>query len=95
MTMDHSNNDWRDGLSRIEVCVSEIRECMIQNMLKLNDDTSGLIVFTSKYKHDLYNDLNIIIGGTVLDCYSHDNSMHECFKNVTISHDQNRKVHTP
>ena len=26
MTMDHSNNDWRDGLARIELCVSEIRE---------------------------------------------------------------------
>ena len=25
VTMDHSNNDWRDGLARIEVCVSEIR----------------------------------------------------------------------
>ena len=28
MTMDHSNNDWRDGLARIELCVSEIREWM-------------------------------------------------------------------
>ena len=26
MTMDHSNNAWRDGLARIELCVSEIRE---------------------------------------------------------------------
>ena len=25
MTTDHSNNDWRDGLVRIELCVSEIR----------------------------------------------------------------------
>ena len=25
MTMDHSNNDWRDGLARVELCVSEIR----------------------------------------------------------------------
>ena len=50
MTMDHFNNDWRDGLSRIELCVSEIREWMNQNMLKLNDDKTELIVFTSKYK---------------------------------------------
>ena len=28
MTMDHSNNDWRGGLARIELCVSEIRECL-------------------------------------------------------------------
>ena len=48
MTMDHSNNDWRDGVSRIELCVSEIREWMNQNILKLNDDKTELIVFTSK-----------------------------------------------
>ena len=71
MTMDHSNNDWRDGLVCIELCVSEIREWMNQNMLKLNDDKTELIVFTSKYKQDLYNDLSITIGGTVVDCSSH------------------------
>ena len=68
MTMDHSNNDWRDGLARIELCVSEIREWMNQNMLKLNDDKTDLIVY--KYKHDLYNDLSITLGGTVVDCSS-------------------------
>ena len=67
MTMDHSNNDWRDGLARIELCVSEIREWMNQNMLKLNDDKTELIMFTSKYKQDLYNDFSITIGGTVGD----------------------------
>ena len=68
MTMDHSNNNWRDGLTRIQLCVSEIREWMNQNMLKLNDDKTELIVFTSKYKQDLYNDLSITIGDTVVDC---------------------------
>ena len=70
MTMDHSNKDWRDGLAHIELCVSEIREWMNQNMLKLNDDKTELIVFTSKYKQDLYNDLSITIGGTVVHCSS-------------------------
>ena len=42
MTMDHSNNDWRDGLARIELCVCEIREWIKQNMLKLNDDKTEL-----------------------------------------------------
>ena len=41
---------------------------MNQNMLKLNDDKTKLIVFTSKYKQDLYNHLSITIGGTVVDC---------------------------
>ena len=31
--------------------------CVNQNMLKLNDEQTELIVFTSKYKQDLYNDL--------------------------------------
>ena len=65
MTMDNSNNDWRDGLARI---VSEIREWMNQNMLKLNDDKTELIVFTSKYKQDLYNDLSIR-GLSISLCY--------------------------
>ena len=64
--MDHSNNDWRDDLARNELCVSEIREWMN----KLNDDKTELIVFTSKYKQDLYSDLSITIGGTVVDCSS-------------------------
>ena len=70
MTMDHSNNDWRDGLLRIELCVSEIREWMNQNMLKLNDDKTELIVFVSKYKQDLYNYSSMTIGETVVDCSS-------------------------
>ena len=78
--MDHSNNNWRDGLAHIQLCVSEISEWMNQNMLKLKDDKAELIVFTSKYKQDLYNDLSITIGDTVvhksmilgsslIDCY--------------------------
>ena len=70
MTIDHSNNNWWDGLARIQLCVSQIREWMNQNMLKLNDDKTELIVFTSKYKQDLYNDLSITIGDTVVDCSS-------------------------
>ena len=70
MTMDHSNNNWRDGLARIQLCVSELGEWMNQNMLKLNDYKTELIVFTSKYKQDLYNDLSITIGDTVVDCSS-------------------------
>ena len=43
---------------------------MNQTMLMLNDDKTELIVFTSKYKHNLYNDLSITIGDTVVDCSS-------------------------
>ena len=70
MTMDHSNISWRDGLARIQLCVSVIREWMNQNMLKLNYDKTEFILFTSKYKQDLYNDLSITISDTVVDCSS-------------------------
>ena len=39
----------------------KLGEWMNQNMLKLNDDKAELIVFTSKYKQDLYNYLSITI----------------------------------
>ena len=70
MTMDHSNNNWRDGLAHSQLCVSEFKEWMNQNMLKLNDEKTELIVFTSGYKQDLYNDFSITIGDTVVDCSS-------------------------
>ena len=35
-------------MARIQLCVSEITEWMNRNMLKLNDDKTELIVFTSK-----------------------------------------------
>ena len=50
------HTDWRDGLAHIELCVSEIREWMNQNMFKLNDDKTEFIVFTSKYNQDVYDD---------------------------------------
>ena len=86
MTMDHSNNDWWDGLARIELCVSEIREWMNQNMLKLNDDKTELIVFKSKYKQDLYNDLSITIGDNVVDCSSQVKDLGVIFDRVLSLH---------
>ena len=38
MTMEHANNNWRNGLARIQLSVSGINEWMNQNMLKVNDD---------------------------------------------------------
>ena len=33
MTLDHSNNNWRDGLAHIQLCVSEIRHWVNQKYL--------------------------------------------------------------
>ena len=82
MTVDHSNNDW--SLARIELCVSEIREWMNQNMLKLNDDKTEFIVFTSKSKQDLYNDLSIMIGDTVVGCSSQVKDLGVIFDRVLL-----------
>ena len=88
MTMDHSNNDWRDGLARIELCVSEIREWVKgeSQYEKLNDDKTELIVFTSKYKQDLYNDLSTTIGVTVVDCSSQVKDLVVIFDRVLSLH---------
>ena len=86
VTMDHSNNNWQDGLARIQLCVSEIWEWMNQNMLKLNDDKTELVVFTSKYKQDVYNDLSITIGDTVVDCSSQVKDLGVIFDRVLSLH---------
>ena len=92
MTMDHSNNNWRDGLARIQLCVSEIRDWMNQNVLKLNDDKTELIVFTSEYKQDLYNDLSITIGDTVVDCSSQVKDLGVIFNRVLSLRTQHRPI---
>ena len=51
-------------------------------MLKLNDDKTELIVFTSNYKHDLYKDLSITIGDTVVNCSSQVNDLGVIFDRV-------------
>ena len=53
-------------------------------MLKLNNDKTDLIVFTSKYKQDLYNDLNITIGDTVVDCSSQVKDLGVIFDRVLL-----------
>ena len=50
MTMDHSNNNWRDGLAHIQLCVSAIKEWMNNNMLKLNDNKTEHIVLAPSKK---------------------------------------------
>ena len=64
MTMDHSNNDWRDGLARIELCVSEIREWMKQNMLKLTSDIvdNSIRTIIRPITHNHHNKYYQVIG---------------------------------
>ena len=55
---------------------------MNQNMFKVNGDKTELIVFTSKYKQDLYNDLSITIDDTVVDCSSQVKDLRVMFDRV-------------
>ena len=86
MTMDLSNNNWWDGVVRIQFWVFEYMEWMNQNMLKVNDDKTELIVFTSTYKQDLCNDLSITIGDTVVDCSSQVKDLGVFFDRVLTPH---------
>ena len=45
-------------------------------------EKTELIVLTSKYKPDVYNDLSITIGGTVVDCSSHVRDLGAIFDRV-------------
>ena len=57
---------------------------MNQNMSKLNDDKTELIVFTSYYKQDVYNDLSITFGDTVVDCSSQVKDLGVIFDRVLL-----------
>ena len=62
---------WMEVLCWIDrVWFSKECACCACDMLKLNDDKTELIVFTSKYKQDVYNYLSITIGDAVMDCSS-------------------------
>ena len=69
---------------------------MNQNMSNLNDDKTEFIVFTSKYKQDLYNDLIITIGGTVVDCCSQVmdlvSSLIGCYRHINMCHIPQKRV---
>ena len=52
----------------MERCVTDIRNWMRHNMLKLNDDKTELIVFASRYNQHLYSDVSMMIGNTTVVC---------------------------
>ena len=52
----------------MERCVTDIRNWMRHNMLKLNDDKTELIVFASRYNQHLYSYVSMMIGNTTVVC---------------------------
>jgi hypothetical protein len=55
-----------DAKSRLEACIAEIREWMITNKLKLNDDKSEFLVLSSKAMKNEVQNLSLVIGEETL-----------------------------
>ena len=49
-----------DGIAKLESCIDDIRKWMSENMLKLNDDKTELLIVTSR---EAANDITINVGG--------------------------------
>ena len=57
------DENWDSERSAIEACVADVGGWMNRNMLKLNQEKSELIVFSSKHRIRRVNDLSLTIGG--------------------------------
>ena len=68
-------------MARIEHCVKDIRQWMKCNLLKLNDDKTEFIVFSSKHRSSQLQDLSINIGDNKILPVTH-------VKNLGITFDQ-------
>ena len=60
------DENWASDRSTIEACVADVGGWMNRNMLKLNQEKSELIVFSSKHRIHRVNDLSLTIGGRLL-----------------------------
>ena len=58
--------NWEDISPRLNNCLSEIREWMSINFLKLNQDKSELMVFAPKHRAKDVAELSISFGGCVI-----------------------------
>ena len=56
------SGDKENSIRRLEACIAEIREWMVANMLKLNDDKSELIIFGTKQQLAKIGKVSIAIG---------------------------------
>ena len=60
------NENWANERTAIAACVADVGGWMNRNMLKLNQEKSELIVFSSKHRIRRVNDLSLTIGGRLL-----------------------------
>ena len=58
--------NWGDISSRLKDCLSNIREWMNINLLKLNQDKTELMVFSPKHRVKDISDVTISFGGSII-----------------------------
>ena len=56
------SDDMSECLKKMEKCVSEIREWMKKNMLKLNDEKTEVLVISTPYFTERLHETHLIIG---------------------------------
>jgi hypothetical protein len=61
ITFKPSNESWQNAISKIELCVQDIKDWMTINLLKLNDSKTELIVFAPKHLRQHCQNMNIKI----------------------------------
>ena len=67
--------DKENYIRRLEMCISEIREWMIVNKLKLNDDKMEFIVFGSRQQLSKIGEVSINIGRVQIQLVDHVRNM--------------------
>ena len=61
ITFKPSSEAWKKAISKIELCVQDIKDWMTINLLKLNDSKTELIVFAPKHLRQHCQNMNIKI----------------------------------
>ena len=59
--------DWSTpnvALDCINLCISDLRICIIRNKLKIYDSKTEFLIITSSFLKQSFHDLNIMVGGS-------------------------------
>ena len=55
-----------DAISRVNRCLEDVRQWMADNMLKLNESKTEMVLFSSKHRPSLADDFTVSVGGVNL-----------------------------
>ena len=70
--------DMQRAVKQLEDFIAEIRVCMINRMLKLNDNKTDMVIYMSQYHHNKYGRCDIYILVTALSRQSNVLETSEC-----------------